>query len=66
MNRGTVDSLTEAVRCLYLARVTGRLGHPAAAQRWQEKADRCLEAIAPGQKESIRHAPALQWLFQSY
>jgi hypothetical protein len=35
----------DIVRCLYLARVAERLGHPQAAQRWYEKADRWLKAI---------------------
>ncbi len=36
---------TDAVRCLYLARMTEQLGQPAAAQRWYEKANRWLETI---------------------
>ena len=34
---------TDAVRCLYLARVAERLGHAKAARRWREKADRWLK-----------------------
>ena len=40
---------TDAVCYLYLARVAERLGHPKAAGRWYEKADRWLEAISPRQ-----------------
>ncbi len=43
---------TDAVRCLYLARVAERLGHPTAARRWYQKADRWLETIRPRRHES--------------
>ena len=43
---------TDAVRCLYLARVTERLGHPTAARRWYEKADRWLETVGARRQES--------------
>ncbi len=36
---------TDVVRCLYLARVAQRLGHPVAAGRWLKKAERWLETI---------------------
>ncbi len=41
-------SATDAVRYLYLARVTERQGQLRAAQRWREKAERWMETIAPG------------------
>ncbi len=47
---------TDAVRCLYLARVTDRLGHPKAARRWYEKAGRWLETIGPQGQESRMEA----------
>ncbi len=36
---------TDVVRCLYLARVAQRLGHPKAAGRWLKKAERWLETF---------------------
>ncbi len=51
-----IVSATDAVRYLYLARVTERLGHPKAARRWREKADRWLETIGLRRQESDRQA----------
>ncbi len=36
---------TDAVRCLYLARVAEREGHPKAARRWLQKGERWLKTI---------------------
>ncbi len=46
------NSATDAVRCLYLARMVERLGHSKAARRWYEKAGRWLERIDPRRRES--------------
>jgi len=40
-----VTSAIDAVRCLYLAKVTEQKGHPDAAQRWREMADKWLKNI---------------------
>ena len=41
-----VNSALDAVRCLYLARVAERKGHPNAAGRWQETAARRVARLA--------------------
>lgn len=42
-----MNDSTDAVCYLYLAGVAERLGHPRAARRWREKADRWLQTIGP-------------------
>jgi hypothetical protein len=42
-----VNSAIDAVRCLYLAKVAEREGHPEAAQRWRQLADDWLKHHAP-------------------
>ena len=42
-----VNSAIDAVRCLYLAKVTDQKGHPDAAHRWQQMATRWLNRLEP-------------------
>ena len=41
------NSAVDAVRCLYLAKVAERRGHPEAAQRWQQMATNWLNRLEP-------------------
>jgi hypothetical protein len=43
----SVNSTIDAVRCLYLAKVAEREGHPDAAQRWHQMATRWLNRLEP-------------------
>jgi hypothetical protein len=47
-----VNSAIDAVRCLYLAKVTEQKGHPDAAHRWQELATRWLNHLEPNTDQS--------------
>ena len=47
-----VNSAIDAVRCLYLAKVAEQKGHPEAAGRWQEMANRWLNRLEPGAERS--------------
>jgi len=51
-----VRSAVDAVRCLYLARVTERAGHHDAARRWQRKAAEWIDRHLAG--KSTRPSPA--------
>jgi len=42
-----VNSATDAVRCLYLARVTEQKGQQEAARRWQQMAEGWLNRLEP-------------------
>jgi hypothetical protein len=46
-----VNSAIDAVRCLYLAKVTEREGHPEAAQRWQQMAEGWLGRLEPNTEQ---------------
>ena len=50
-----VNSAIDAVRCLYLARVTEQNGYPDAAQRWQHMANGWLNHLEP---DTNRHGPS--------
>jgi hypothetical protein len=61
-----INSAIDAVRCLYLAKVTEQKGHPDAAGRWQQMADGWLDRL---ESNSDRKRPSpteatdspLQW-----
>jgi hypothetical protein len=48
-----VNSAIDAVRCLYLARVSKQRGHADAAQRWQQLAEGWLNRL----ERSYRPSP---------
>ena len=49
-----VRSTVDAVRCLYLARVTERAGHHEAARRWRAKAAEWLDKNLPSNRNVRR------------
>ncbi len=51
-DRPHANSAVDAVRCLYLAKVAERDGHPDAAGRWKEMATRWLKHLEPNTDRS--------------
>jgi hypothetical protein len=52
-------SAVDAVRCLYLARVTERAGHHEAARRWYAKAAAWMGENLPGKSGKLKAGSSL-------
>ena len=52
-----LSSAVDAVRCLYLARVTEQAGHHEAAQRWHAMAAEWIDKMLPSKngKPTVPH-----------